>query len=371
MIGGIATFVALILFIVAHEAGHYFAAKATGMKVTEFFLGFGPRIWSFRRGETEYGIKPIPFGAYVKVAGMSYLEDVPEEDLERTYRVKPFWAKTLVVLSGVAANFLIAWILFTGVFLAEGDLVLDGAGEPIPTPVVAGVVEDSPAAAAGLLPGDRLVAVDGAGVEEWADIQAELRSKPGETVTLTIDRDESQLAIPVTLAERVDSESGETTGFLGVGAQWLTEPIGFFDGLGRGGAQVGRGVLFTFETFGRILRFDTIAQLAQGVVGGEVDDEVRPVSIIGVVQLGAQAEDFGVTNFIFVLAVVNVVLGTLNALPLYPLDGGHFAVALYEKITRRQADIRKLVPVAVTVVAIIALIGILAMILDIVNPIDI
>lgn len=371
MIGGIAAFVALISFIVAHEAGHYFAAKATGMKVTEFFLGFGPRIWSFRRGETEYGIKPIPFGAYVKVAGMSYLEDVPEGDLDRTYRVKPFWAKSLVVLSGVAANFLIAWILFTVVIIAEGDIVFDEEGDPVLTPVVAGVVEDSPAAEVGLRPGDRLLTVEGVVIEEWTDLSRELRARPDETVTLGVERSGTPLELSVTLSSRVDAETGERTGFLGFGPQYLTEPIGFFEGVWQGGAQVGRGVFFTFETFGRILRVDTIAQLVGGVVGGEVDNEVRPVSIIGVVQIGAQAEEFGVTNFVFVLAIVNVVLGTLNALPLYPLDGGHFAVALYEKITRRTADVRKLVPVAVTVVAIIALIGILAMILDIVSPIDI
>ena len=124
MLGGIAAFVALILFIVAHEAGHYFAAKATGMKVTEFFIGFGPRIWSFKKGETEYGIKPIPFGAYVKVVGMSALEEVPAEDLDRTYRVKPFWAKSLVVLSGVAANFFIAWLIFTGVAMVLNSCVI-------------------------------------------------------------------------------------------------------------------------------------------------------------------------------------------------------------------------------------------------------
>ena len=129
-------------------------------------------------------------------------------------------------------------------------------------------------------------------------------------------------------------------------------------------------VRFTFESFARLLRLDTLGQLAGGLVGGEVDDEVRPVSLIGIVQIGSQAGELGVTNFLFILALVNVILGTLNALPLYPLDGGHFAVALYERITGRQVDIRRLVPLAVMVIGALTLVGVMALLLDILNPIE-
>ncbi len=374
MLGGIGAFAALVLFIVAHEAGHYFAAKATGMKVTEFFLGFGPRIWSFKRGETEYGIKPIPFGAYVKVVGMSALEDVPPEDLDRTYRIKPFWAKSLVVLSGVAANFLIAWLIFVGIAFSEGAVVIED-GEPVYTPVISTVIaeyegETTAAAAAGIQPGDRIVAIDGRRITEWGELQSELSTRPNESVEVVVLRDGAELELPLTMGSRPDPDTGEIVGFLGVSPQLAIRSVGFFEAAGQAGQQVGRGVVFTFESFGRLLRLDTLTQLAGGVVGGEVDNEVRPVSLVGIVQIGAQADEFGLTNFLFLLGIVNVILGTLNALPLYPLDGGHFAVALYEKVTRREADVRKLIPVAVTVVGIISIIGILAIILDIVNPID-
>ncbi len=375
MIGGVAALVALIGFIVAHEGGHYFAAKATGMKVTEFFIGFGPRIWSFRRGETEYGIKgAIPFGAYVKVIGMNSLEEVPPEEEHRTYRSKPFWAKSLVVLSGVAANFLIAFLIFAGVSFTEGSPVIVD-GEPVLSTEVAAVVDRTDdgaitaAAAAGLRPGDVIVAIDGRRVAGWDQLRSAIEEVPGQPVELLVRRGNEELAFATTMGSRVDA-SGREIGFLGFAPAVATEEISLLGAGWVGVRQVGLAVEFTFVAFGRILRFDTLGQLVGGVFGGEIDPEVRPVSPIGIVQIGSQAEDFGIVNMILLMAFVNVILGTLNALPLYPLDGGHFAVAVYEKVSGRTADMRKLVPVAVTVIALIALIGVLAIVLDIVSPID-
>ena len=375
MIGGIAALVALVGFIVAHEGGHYFAAKATGMKVTEFFIGFGPRIWSFRRGETEYGIKPIPFGAYVKVIGMNSLEEVAPEDEHRTYRSKPFWAKSLVVLSGVAANFLIAFLIFASVALIQGEpVVVDG--EPLLSTAVSAVVERddggtlTAAAQAGLMPGDVILAVDGRMVGGWEDLRNLIEATAGEEVTLLVDRDGTELSLSTTMGSRVDPDSGEEIGFLGFAPAVATQDISVLEASWIGVRQVGVAVEFTFVSFGRILRFDTLGQLFGGVFGGEIDPDVRPVSPIGIVQIGSQAQEFGVTNVVLLMAFVNVILGTLNALPLYPLDGGHFAVAVYEKVSGRTADMRKLVPIALTVIGAIGLIGLLAIVLDIVNPID-
>ncbi|MEX1044180.1 MAG: site-2 protease family protein [Acidimicrobiia bacterium] len=375
MIGGIAALVALIGFIVAHEAGHYFAAKATGMKVTEFFIGFGPRIWSFRRGETEYGIKPIPFGAYVKVIGMNSLEEVDPEDEDRTYRSKPFWAKSFVVLSGVAANFVIALLIFATVAMIEGEPVLVD-GEPVVSTEVAGVVETddrgnpTAAALAGLEPGDVIVGVDGVDVEGWEGLREVIADTAGREVALTVLRDGAEIELTTTMGSRIDPDTGLETGFLGFAPALLMQDISVFEAGWVGVRQVGIAVEFTFEAFSRILRFDTLGQLFGGITGGEIDPDVRPVSPIGIVQIGSQAEEFGILNMVLLMAFVNVILGTLNALPLYPLDGGHFAVALYEKVSGRTADMRKLVPVAVAVIAVIGLIGVLAIILDIVNPID-
>lgn len=373
MLGGIAVFIALVLFIVAHEAGHYFAAKATGMKVTEFFLGFGPRIWSFKRGETEYGIKPIPFGAYVKVVGMSSLEEVDPEDEGRTYREKPFWAKSLVVLSGVAANFLIGYLIFFGISLAEGQPVLED-GEPVPSTSVAAVVpetadgEPTSAVEIGLEPGDTIVSIDGTRTPDWESLVEALGESAGEEITVGVVRDGEELSLSGRLGVRV--VDGEERGFLGVSPSVLTEPIGVGEAVVTAGEQVVNGVAFTFESFARLLTFDTLGQIFSGISGGEIDDEVRPVSLVGVVQIGAQADEFGVTNVLFILAIINIILGTLNVVPLFPLDGGHFAVAVYEKLTGKTADIRKLIPVAVVVIAFISIFGLAAIVLDIVQPID-
>jgi len=126
MIGGLIAVLAIALFVMAHEAGHFLAAKAVGMKATEFFLGFGPKLWSFKRGETEYGIKAIPAGGYVRIIGMNPFEEVAPEDVGRTYREKPFWKKSVVVLAGVGMNFLMAFVMFFGAVVAAG------IPEPIP-----------------------------------------------------------------------------------------------------------------------------------------------------------------------------------------------------------------------------------------------
>lgn len=374
MLGGLAAFTALILFIVAHEAGHFFAAKATGMKVTEFFIGFGPRIWSFKRGETEYGLKPIPFGAYVKVVGMSALEDVDPDDEGRTYREKPFWAKSLVVLSGVGANFLLAYFIFFGLALWQGRPVLVD-GQPVLTTQIQAVVPDidgvaTAAAKSGLRAGDRIVAVDGHAIADWSDLTGSLAPNPNQQVQVTVERDGSSVVIPVTLGERVDPDTGEVTGFLGVAPAIAIESIGVFDAAGVAAGQVGTAVPLTLESFGQLFRLDTITTLLRGLTGAEIPTDNRPVSPVGIVQIGAQASEFGIANFIAMLAIINVFLGTLNVIPLFPLDGGHFAIALYERLTGRKANMNRLIPVAVTVIVIIGSIGLLAVALDIINPID-
>lgn len=280
MIGGIAALVALVGFIVAHEAGHYFAARATGMKVTEAFIGFGPRIWSFKRGETEYGIKPIPFGAYVKIVGMNSLEDVPPEDEHRTYRSKPFWAKSVAVLSGVLANFVIAFLIFSTVAMVEGEpVVVDG--EPVLTTQVSGVVEadddgqPTAAAEAGLRTGDVIVEIDGVEVGGWEELRDRIEATAGQEVVLVVERDGERLELATTMGTRVDPDSGDEVGFLGFAPAVATEDISVLDAGWIGARQVGLAVGFTFESFGRILRFDTLGQLFGGITGGEIDPDVR------------------------------------------------------------------------------------------------
>ncbi len=374
MLGAVSVFLALIFFIVAHEAGHYFAAKATGMKVTEFFIGFGPKLWSFKRGETEYGIKPIPFGAYVKVVGMSSLEEVDPDDEGRTYREKPFWAKSVVVLSGVAANFLLAYLIFFGLALWQGQPVIVD-GQPVPIPEVASVVPavngvPTAASKAGLQSGDKIVGVDGDVISTWDDLTAKLVTRPNQSVLMLLERDGALVETTVVLGERTDPDSGEVIGFLGVAPDFAVESLGLGGSASVAGRQLFTAIPYTYSSFGQLLQLDTIATLIRGLGGEEIPPEVRPSSVVGIVQLGAQAGDIGIANVIGIMALVNVFLGALNIVPLFPLDGGHFAVAIYEKVSGRRANMARLVPVAVTVVVIVGFIGILAMALDIFRPID-
>jgi len=356
MVWGISAAIAILVFVTAHEAGHFFAAKATGMKATEFFFGFGPRLWSTQKGETEYGFKAFPFGGYVRIVGMNPLEEVSPDDFGRTYREKKFWEKSLVVLAGVAMNFLIGFLIFWGIFAANG------VSEPMPE--VSTVVADSPAAAAGLQEGDVLVAIDGQPIEEWQDATAILAEGPGEAV-VTVERDGVEMDIQVTLEE---SEAIPGAGYLGISPVVQRVPVGFFEGIGLAGRAVWEGIKDTFHSLYEMFRPSSLAQYV-GVLGGDTDVpvEIRPVSPIGIVSIGTQAES--AAGFFGILAYVNVILATINLLPLFPLDGGHFAVAVYEKLSGRQANIRKLMPVAAAVIGTLFFLGFVAIILDIVNPI--
>lgn len=368
MLGGLIGVLAIIVFVTAHEAGHFLAAKATGMKATEFFFGFGPKLWSFRRGETEYGIKAIPAGGYVRIIGMNPFEQVASEDVGRTYREKPFWKKAVVVLAGVGMNFLIAYLMFFGLAMALGTAE--------PSPVISKVeaeIGDEPTAAylGGIVAGDRIVAIDGVPYASWDAISAELARRPGESLLLTVERDGAPIDLTVTLGSRL-GQTGAEEGLLGVVATMVERPTGLFEGLGLAGQQVWSSVRLTFEVMGQLIRPESLLRLA-GVFVGDTDipPELRPVSPIGMANLGTQIDAIGVANYVGLLASINVILATFNVLPLLPLDGGHFAMALWQKVTGREPDVRKMVPVAVAVIVLFTFLGLAAVILDIVDPIRI
>ncbi|HEY5889985.1 MAG TPA: site-2 protease family protein [Acidimicrobiia bacterium] len=371
MLGGFAAAFAIVLFVTAHEAGHFFAAKAVGMKVTHFFFGFGPKIWSTQRGETEYGFKWIPLGGFVRIVGMNPLEEVEPTDLGRTYREKKFWEKSFVVLAGVGTNFLIAFLMFYGLVLAQGvptpQLEVDSV---VPMVEVEGVTQPSPAASAGIQDGDVIVSIDGMATNDWDDVEEALAAAGGGPAEIVVERNGELITMEAVLIEQPSSERpGATTGFLGVSPVVVVEPVGPVQAVGLAGRAVWGGIENTFLSLAEMLRPSNIAQYLGVLVGNtDVDEQIRPVSPIGIVNIGSQMES--ATAFIGILALVNVILATLNLLPLYPLDGGHFAVALYEKVTHRQANVARMMPVAAAVIILFGFLGVVAIILDIVNPIS-
>jgi len=366
VIGGLIVLVGIIVMVMVHEAGHFVAAKAVGMKATEFFFGFGPKLWSTQRGETEYGVKAIPLGGYVRIVGMNPYEEVTPEDEGRTYREKPFWQKSVVVLAGVVSHFVVAFLLFL--------LVASIIGVSEPTTTVLGVRERlddgtvTPAASVGLRSGDRIISIDGVDVEDWPSLVEEIEARPGEEVPLVVERpDTGTIVLSPTLASLPDGD-GDRQGFLGVEPTRRTVRVGPLVGVAESGRAIGEATVASAQGLWNLVA--GFGDLVTAVVTGDIESiqDERPASPIGLIRIGAETQQFGIAFTLELVALVNVFVGLFNLVPVYPLDGGHFSVALYEKLRGRPADVRKLVPVAAAVVLFMVLLGVLAIYLDIANP---
>jgi membrane-associated protease RseP (regulator of RpoE activity) len=365
MIGGLIVLLGIVTMVMVHEGGHFLAAKATGMKATEFFFGFGPKLWSTRRGETEYGVKAIPLGGYVRIIGMNPYEEVAEADLGRTYREQPFWAKSVVVLAGVVSHFVVAFMIFFAVATLIGS-------EEVTTTVAAvqNTLEDgsaTPAAAAGIRPGDTILRIGGVETDSWDEIVQEIRANPGATLIIRVERDSDEVLLTATLAA-LDDDAGGKRGFLGItpGTEHnrLNPAAAFIDA----GASVGRATQASVSGMWQL--FSGLGDLIQATISGDTEtiNRTRPASPIGLVRIGAQTQEFGLGFTLELVALVNIFVGLFNLIPIYPLDGGHFSVAVYEKVRGREADVAKLAPIAAAVVIFMVLLSVLAIYLDIANP---
>ncbi|MDE2860209.1 MAG: RIP metalloprotease [Chloroflexota bacterium] len=370
MLGGLMVVVAFVVILMAHEGGHLVTAKLLNMKATKYFLGFGPTLWSFQRGETEYGVKAIPAGGYVRIVGMNALDVVEPHEEARAYRNKPFWQKSVVVMGGIATHFVIAFVLLWVVNVVIGE---PDTSRPLleVARVIPETEEGSPSAAAlaGMLPGDRVVAVNGRPVDRWSDLSAILRSNPNQRVELDVLRDGTLVRLSATLSSRADAETGERVGFLGVSPRVERERDNPILGVGKAAGDV---ALYTRLSVQGIWLFATnLGTLANAVVSDDESlDRVRPVSVIGITQFGAASSQAGINVTLELIAYIAIFVGVLNAIPLFPFDGGHFVVALYEKVTGRPPDMRKVVPVGAAVFALVVMIGILGVYLDIARPLD-
>lgn len=372
---------ALLFFIFMHELGHYLTARWAGMKVTEFFLGFGPRIWSFKRGETEYGIKPIPLGAYVRIIGMTNLEEVDPAEEARTYRQKPYWRRLSVAVAGSTMHFLMA--------IALAFAVVSVVGTPDRTSAdwTVGVISTfesgpSPAEEAGLELGDRIVAVDGRSFETFDDLALHLRDRPGQTVELEVVRNGEELTLTTTLAER--NTEGEPVGFLGVGPQHPNTRMDPFSGAVEAVKTTGSTMVQSVTALGQFFSpsgiggyVDTLTADAPAAGPGEVTEgaENRLLSPVGAVQVANQAAGAGLREFLSFLFLINVFIGVFNLLPMLPFDGGHVVIATYERIRSRKgqryfADVSKLMPVTYAVIVVLLTVAVSALYLDISNPIQ-
>jgi membrane-associated protease RseP (regulator of RpoE activity) len=430
-----------------HEFGHFFWARKFGMRVPQFMVGFGPTVFSRRRGETEYGLKAIPLGGYIRIVGMippaeegeskratrmrkfiaevrgQALHDVRPSDAGRVFYAKPWWQRVIVMMAGPVHNLVLAVVFFSLLLTAVGTQVLSttvaavpacvlpaGAataadGDPCTEPITAdgqrctagtpgcALPQQSPAAEAGLRPGDTIVSIGGKPVEptrfdSWTTVQRAIRSSPGQPVPFVVERGGQQVTLTVTPIENTvytdqTAESTTTAGYIGISPQitMARQPISAVP------AYLGMIVGQSVEKLVQIPQ--RVPQVFRAAFLGEQRDPNGPIGVVGVGRISGEVfatQDFSgaekVSLFFSLLASMNLVLFLFNLLPVYPLDGGHVAGALYEKLRATVArrlgrpdpgpfDIARLMPVAYAVAGVFIALSGLLVVADIVNPITI
>ncbi|MGA1504361.1 MAG: M50 family metallopeptidase [Ilumatobacteraceae bacterium] len=359
----------LIVSVFLHEIGHFVTARRTGMKVTQFYMGFGPKLLAWQRGEVEYGLRAFPIGAFVRIIGMNNLDETDPADEDRTYRSKSFPRRLLVITAGSLMHVVIALVLFAGVYSVSGRYGETGRVTVMDQPYVGSAAE-----AAGVLEGDVIVEFDGTPVASSGDFVAAVRAKqPGDRVEVVIDRNGEIRSLIATLTVFPGSEeTPEARAFFGV-AGWSRDyvQLGVVEAMGRAAQDVvgtaRDSVVGVFTVLNPI-------NLADNLTSERANPLTRPSTVVGASQLGGEVgRDEGWKGVLLLLGAVNVFVGVFNMMPLLPFDGGHAAVAIYERLRstrarRYHADVRKLAPVATAVVVLLVMLLVAGLYLDITQP---
>lgn len=398
IIGIILGALAILISVSLHEAGHMGTAKAFGMRVTRYFVGFGPTLWSFKRGDTEYGVKGIPLGGFVKIVGMTP-QDEDAGDSKAMWRY-PVWKRTIVLAAGSAVHFILAFMIFWGI----------AATAAMPNPAVdwkqpyievvdcvqlqearrdcAETDPASPSKLAGLQTGDKVLKIGSTPIDEYLDMVGVIRkTTPGEPVPFTVLRNGQEVAVDVTPVAAERTIDGQLTKISVIGVTISHDPAlpatvdyNTAEALPVAGQLMGRvfeGVVAAIKRFP-----EKIPGLWHAITGGERDPE-GPLSVVGASRLsGEMVEHDEFPSFWLIVASLNMFVGLFNLLPLLPLDGGHIAIAWFEKarswIYARlrkpdpgRVDYYKLMPLTYTVILIFGAFTLLTVTADIVNPITI
>ena len=364
-------FVALLLAVLIHEAGHFAVAKWFDFKVEEFFVGFGPRVWSFRRGETEYGVKAFPLGGYVKVAGMNPFKEEAPEDVPRSYGAKPAWQRALMILAGPGTHILVALVLYA--------LYLGIVGQPHLTAQITQVVpklngRTSPASAVGLRAGDAVARVGPVSDPTTDQFGAYLKHHVGTPITMAVERNGRILRVTVTpILSMVQGELVPRVGTLMSDRHLVGRDRAGVVGAVSGAIDaIGRGLVQTFQGLGRVFGPSGLGHLFGVLFGSQQRRITDPVSPVGIGRAAGQTvQYFGFGELLPLLAGVNLFVGLINLVPLPPFDGGHLAVLTVETIRGRKVDQRKLVPVAAIVLLFLGFFVMASLFLDIAKPLNI
>jgi membrane-associated protease RseP (regulator of RpoE activity) len=422
---GIVLFVVGVLISVAlHEMGHMLPAKAFGMKVTQFFVGFGRTVWSTKRGETEYGIKAIPAGGFVRIIGMlppgkgqdptkvrkantgpiqsmvenarsAEYETISPEDDGRLFYQKVWWKKLIVMASGPLVNVVIAFVLFGGLYMLYGTPVAQTTVSTVTDCVIPAsqatadrkctdADKVSPAKDAGFQVGDKIVSFNGTQITTWDQLTPLIRANTDKPATIVVERNGAQKTLQTNtilnqVQESATSDKLVSVGFLGISPTEQVERQSF----GFVVDQMGKLTVSTVQALGKFP--EKLVGVAKSIVGGQRDQD-SPMSVVGASRVAGEvaSSDLGVgqkiATGILLLASLNLFLALFNFIPLLPLDGGHMIGAIWEGIRRGFAklfrrpdpgyvDVAKLLPIAYVAASAIVVMGVLLVIADIVNPI--
>ncbi len=360
----------LLVCIFLHEVGHFVTARWTGMKATQFFLFMGPKLWSFRRGETEYGIRALPLGAFVRIIGMNNLDEVDPADEPRAYRNQSYPKRMLVICAGSMMHMIIAITLLFGLYATKG--VLEETGRVQIGTVNAG----APASEGGVRNDDVILSFDGVTPTDSAEYVTLVQSKqPGDIVTVVVERAGEVLTLEVGLG--ANPTPGDVFGKAYMGTTsgsellWTDLPLG--TAVTRSVTDLGDA---TWQSIGGVVKILNPVNIFEHLVGTSDDITTRPTTVVGVSRYsGFLGDEDGLAGIVALLAGVNVFVGLINLFPMLPFDGGHAAIATYERIRSRRgqapyrADVAKMVPVAMTMMGLLAFMFLTGLYLDIVKPI--
>ncbi len=391
LLGVVIFVVAVLVSVILHEAGHFLTAKKFGMKVTQFFVGFGNTVWSTKRGETEYGLKSLPFGAFVRITGMTTFDEVDPADEPRAMRNKPRWQRAIVMVAGSFMHFALAFVLLIGLALIVGQAndnttTIGSVSTCVPANVKAfdaGSCHGSPGAApakkAGIRANDQIIAIAGRPVHTWTQLGTAIRAQPaGKPVPVTVLRGGTRVTLSVTPV----TIPGRRGSYLGIDDALIFQrasPLGALTFAGSAFGQVLTGSVAAVAKLPAALP-DLFAKNRSRTPAGNVS------SVVGVADIAGQAVAAGggwrivVSDLLLIIISLNIFIGAFNLLPLLPLDGGHLAVIIYEQVRAwfarlrgrpdpGLADLQRLVPVSVGVFALLIGLGVLLMAADIFNPV--
>ena len=395
ILGIVAFALCIAVSIALHEAGHMLTAKAFGMRVRRFFVGFGPKLVSVKKGETEYGIAALPFGGFCDIAGMTAMDPLtPEEEPHAMYR-KPWWQRVAVMSGGIVMNLFLGFMVLYLLAVSSGipnpyaDRTptvgeVSCTSDQVDATTVADCTGPGPAGEAGVRPGDKILAIDGQEMRTFEEIRKYVLTRPGQTVTLDVERAGERMLIdvPVASVARLTPEgTAFEAGAIGVSNAPVEDAVKRFGPVEAVPATARTsGEMLSASVKGIIAFPGKVPGVVASIFGAERDVE-GPISVVGASRAGGELVERSMwTVFFFLLVSLNFFLALFNLIPLPPLDGGHIAVVLYETIRDRLRAMRglppggpvnyqKLAPVTYTMAALLLGVGVLVIIADVVNPV--